>query len=71
MARRKGFTVAVLATARKLAQLIYRMLRYGHDYVDLGEQAYEHQFQQRTLAALTQKARNLGYQLVPTTPTAA
>ena len=65
MARRKGSAVAVLATARKLAQLVYRMLRFGHDYVDVGEQAYEHQFQLRTLAALTEKAINLGYRLVP------
>ena len=36
--------MAVFAIARKLAQLIYRMLRYGHDYVDIGEHAYELQF---------------------------
>jgi hypothetical protein len=41
------------------------MLRYGHDYVDIGEQAYDHQFQTRRLAALTETARTLGYTLVP------
>jgi hypothetical protein len=41
------------------------MLRYGHDYVDIGEQAYDHQFQTRRLAALTETARALGYTLVP------
>ena len=31
----------MFATARKLATLIYRMLRYGQEYVDTGEQAHE------------------------------
>jgi hypothetical protein len=41
------------------------MLRYGHDYVDIGETAYAHQFRIRRLAALTETARTLGYTLVP------
>lgn len=65
IARHKGGAVAVFATARKLAQLIYRMLRHGHDYVDIGEKAYERQFEIRRLAAITEAARNLGYELVP------
>jgi len=65
IARHKGGAVAVFATARQLARLIYRMLRYGHDYVDIGQQAYDHQFQTRRLAALTESARTLGYTLVP------
>lgn len=69
IARHKGGAVAVFATARQLARLIYRMLRYGHDYVDVGEQAYEHRFQVRRLAALTETATSLGYTLVPTVAT--
>lgn len=65
IARYKGVAVAIFATARKLAQLIYRMLRYGHDYVDIGEKAYEAQFQVRRLAAITETADQLGYSLVP------
>ncbi len=65
VARHKGGAVAVFATARQLARLIYRMLRYGHDYVDIGEQAYESQFQIRRLSAITETARDLGYILVP------
>jgi transposase len=65
IARHKGGAVAVFATARQLARLIYRMLRYGHDYVDIGEKAYDHQFHIRRLAALTETAKNLGYTLVP------
>jgi transposase len=65
IARHKGGAVAVFAIARQLARLIYRMLRYGHDYVDVGEKAYERKFQLRRLAAITEAARNLGYTLVP------
>ena len=64
IARHKGGAVAVFATARQLARLVYRMLRFGHDYVDIGDQAYEHQFQIRRLAALTENAKQLGYSLV-------
>jgi len=67
-ARHKGGAVAVFATARQLARLIYRMLRYGHDYVDIGASAYEHQFQLRRLAAITETAKGLGYTLVPNVP---
>jgi transposase len=65
MARRKGGAVATFATARKLAALIFRMLRYGQDYVDEGVAAYEARFQQRRLHQLIETARQLGYQLVP------
>jgi len=65
IARHKGGAVAVFATARQLARLIYRMLRYGHDYVDIGDKAYDRQFQIRRLAALTETAKHLGYTLVP------
>jgi transposase len=65
IARRKGASVAIFATARKLATLIYRMLRYGQDYVDIGEQAFEEQFRVKRLAGLKASATSLGYCLVP------
>jgi transposase len=65
IARHKGGAVAVFATARQLARLLYRMLRYGHDYVDIGEQAYDRHFRVRRLASLTETAKSLGYTLVP------
>jgi hypothetical protein len=33
--------VAVFATARKWATLIYRLLRWGQQYVDEGAEAFE------------------------------
>ena len=41
------------------------MLRYGQDYVDIGERAYEAQFQHRRLQRLTASAKSLGYTLTP------
>lgn len=67
IARYKGASVAVFATARKLAQLVYRMLRYGQDYTDIGEALYERIFLDRRLKGLTDGAKSLGYSLVPAT----
>jgi len=47
------------------------MLRYGHDYVDIGEKAYEDNFQARRLAALKENARALGFSLVEEDPVVA
>lgn len=63
IARHKGGTVAVFAIARRLAQLIYRMLRHGQDYLDIGAQTYEATFASKRLAALKEAARGLGYTL--------
>jgi transposase len=68
IARHKGASVAVFATARRLALLVYRMLRYGQDYVDVGEKAYDLQFQVRRLAGLKEAARDLGYTLTKDSP---
>lgn len=64
-ARRKGGATAVFATARKLAVYVYRMLRFGQDYVDEGAQAFEQRFQQKRLASMRTFAKQIGYELVP------
>lgn len=68
LCRRKDYPTAVFATARKLATHVYRMLRYGQDYVDQGAEAYEAQQRFRTLNHLAAKARHLGYKLIPADP---
>ena len=65
MARRKGDGVAVFATARKLATLIYRLLRWGQPYVDEGVEAYEKRYQEGRVKRLKAAANDLGYQLTP------
>ena len=63
IARRTGGDVAVFATARKLATLIYRLLRWGQPYVDEGAATYEKRYQERRIGHLTAMAHDLGYQL--------
>lgn len=67
IARRTKGDVAVFATARKLATLIYRLLRWGQPYVDEGAEAYENRYQQIRIRSLTARAKELGYQLTPAT----
>ena len=65
IARRKGYTVAVFAIARRLAKLVYRALRYGQEYVDIGAEQYEEQYREQTVQNLEMHAASLGYRLVP------
>jgi len=66
MCSRLGKPKGLVATAHKLALLIYRMLKYGRDYADIGQEQYENQFKQRALKSLAGKAKDFGFQLVPT-----
>ena len=67
IANRIGGDIAVFATARKLATLIYRLLRWGQPYVDEGAQAYEGRYRKQRIQSLAAKANALGYQLAPVT----
>jgi len=67
IAKRIGGDIAVFATARKLATLIYRLLRWGQPYVDEGAEAYENRHRQQRVKSLVAKAKELGYQLMATT----
>ena len=52
VARRADRKTAVKATARRMAHLIYRAVRYGAAYVDNGAQAYEKRMRERALKAV-------------------
>jgi transposase len=71
IARHKGAGVAVFAIARQLAHLVFRTLRHGQDYVDIGAQAYELKYQSRRVASLKEAARSLGFSLVEEDPVPA
>ena len=62
---RIGGLGAVKATAHKLACLIYRMLKYGEEYVTQSMEEYETKIKANTLKALERKAAAMGYQLSP------
>jgi transposase len=53
------------ATAHKLARMVYFMLTRGEAFVDQGQQRYEEQQRQRSVAALKRRAAALGFQLNP------
>jgi transposase len=64
---RSGGAKAVVATARKIAERVYRLLRHGHEYVRQAQQAYEEAYRLRTLKGMARKAESMGYKLVPAT----
>lgn len=63
-----GAPKATTATARKLACLIYHLLKYKQPYQKLDPAIYQLRLQKSTLAKLQTQAATLGYKLVPTAP---
>ena len=59
-----GAPKAITAMAHKLAVLVYRMLRWGHEYVDKGMQYYEERHRQQQIHLLKKRAAKLGFLLV-------
>jgi transposase len=55
---------ALVAIARKLACLVYRMLKHGQAYVDRGEAAYLAAFEQQRIRQLRRQAQRFGFELV-------
>ena len=62
---RIGGLGAVKATAHKLACLVYRMLKYGEEYVTQSMEEYEAKMKANMLKALKRKAAAMGFQLSP------
>jgi len=65
MRTKLGAPKAITATAHKLARLFYSMLSTKKSFADIGQEAYEQQFQARRFKGLTRAAKQMGYQLVP------
>jgi hypothetical protein len=63
---RAGAPKAVVATARKLAERVYRLLKYGAEYVCQKIEAYEAAYKARLVKGLARRAAELGYRLEPT-----
>jgi Transposase IS116/IS110/IS902 family./Transposase. len=64
---RLGPPKAITAMGAKLARLVYRMLKYGQQYVDKGTALYEENHRQQQIRLLTKKAAQHGFTLVPST----
>lgn len=63
---RKGGPKAVTATARKLACILYHMLKYQQEFVALDPNKYSALAQEHRLRYLKREAAKLGFQLVET-----
>jgi transposase len=68
---RAGAPKAIVATARKLAERVYRLLRYGEVYVRQDVEAYEAAYRARVVKGLAPRAGELGYRLEPAAPASA
>ena len=63
---RLGAPKAITAMAHRLARLVYRMLKYGQQYVDKGAEYYEQRNRQQQIEFVRKKAAQLGLQVTPT-----
>ncbi len=63
---RIGAPKAITATAHKLARIVYRMLKYGKAYTDVGVEYYERKYRDRVLNNLRRRAGELGFELLCT-----
>jgi len=70
MKGRLGGKGAITATAHKLAVLVYRLLKYGVEYVRQSLDEYAAKVRKQAERSLRRKAQQLGYELVPITPAA-
>jgi transposase len=55
-----GEPKAITAMAHNLARLVYRLLKYGQDYVDKGMEFYQQRYQQQQIKWMRKKAKELG-----------
>ena len=58
-----GALKAITAMAHRLARLVYRMLKYGQQYVDKGTEYYENRHRQQQIRLLQKNAAKLGLQI--------
>lgn len=68
MRARKGPQQATVATAHKIARIVYHLLKNGDSYAAESAEAYEQQRQERELRHLTRRAQKLGYTLTIVEP---
>ncbi len=65
LAARIGKAKALTATARKIAVLFYRSMRFGMQYEDPGAQQYEQRYRERVVKQLQRRAAHFGFSLQP------
>jgi hypothetical protein len=71
MKAKLGAGQANVATAHKLARIVYYMLKYRQPYQDPGEAYYDQQWRERAIRNLKRKAASLGLELASPDPVMA
>lgn len=61
---RRGPGIAIKATARKLAELYYKMFAEGMEYVEQGVKLYEEKIKEQQVKYIMKKAREFNLQLI-------
>jgi transposase len=61
---KRGPSIAVMATARKLAVQFYNLMKYGIHYVEQGIEKYEELQKSKLEQFLIKKSQELGFQLI-------
>ena len=59
-AYKKGRAVAITATARKLATIVWHMITYREDYAPMDQDQYEDQIKRKAIANMTRTMKRLG-----------
>jgi hypothetical protein len=59
-----GAPKPITAMARKLACLLYRLIKHGQPYLDKGTEYGEARYRQQQIRGLAKRAQKLGLQLV-------
>ena len=57
----------MVATAHKIARIVYKMLKYKVEYDPVSAQEYDDRFRERQIKYLKRKAQRLGFTLVSDT----
>ena len=55
-----GAPKAITTMAHRLARLVYRILKYGHQYIDRGAEYYEQKNRQQQIGFIRKRAAQLG-----------
>ncbi len=67
MMAKLGKPQGITATAHKLARIVYSMLKHRTEYRAQDPDEYDQQVRERTIKNLTRKAKQLGFELAPST----
>ncbi len=60
---KRGGPKAITATANKIAKIFYKMLKFGKEFVDIGQDYYEQIYKENIIKNLKKRAKALGMEI--------